>query len=459
MKGAEQSAPRDLLDKGKADVDKFFLGDRAISSGKVAHLLTSSSFGVNAILYAAWLGYAMGAWAILVQAAWSVSFLLFARYANKVYHFTSLHDFLGSTFGRTTQRVGAILSIIGLLYFAGWEIAIAQSGLAALPVSAGMLWPILIAIFIVIAILYTSFGGQKANSEVDKWLNIVKYFLLAFVVIAAIIGAINSVGLSAGLIFPPISSAFAVLGVLGFFTNLVFNLSWQFVDNTSWQSVSSNKKDPRRSLILAGGGTFVAYLLSTFLGAVLRVSTSLTSDNILAAATFGLSGALQVVIIVAVVLLILLSMMSLIDGISLSVSQSAAIDLNFLKRFAKKPKQRMLIARILTVAAGVIAAWGVNLLISAMGGGIFDFVYILIVAQLSMIGPILVGLMAKKPPKIRIMWLALVVAVVVGIFSSAFGVASGIQWLVDGAGTLTVAVSIILAVGLYFLSKRQNINR
>jgi len=427
MKGTDEIAPRNLLDKGKTDVDKFFLGDRAISSGKVAHLLTSSSFGVNAILYAAWLGYAMGAWAILVQAAWCVSFLLFARYAVKVHHFTSLHDFLGSTFGRTTQRIAAALSIIGLLYFAGWEIAIAQSGLSALPISAGLLWPALIALFIIIAIIYTSYGGQKVNSEVDRWLNIVKYFLLVFVVIAAIIGAVNAGSFNSGLIFPPISGAFAILGAFGVFTNLVFNLSWQFVDNTSWQSVSSNKKDPRRSLILAGGGTFVAYLLSTFLGAVLRVSTNLTSDNILAAATFGLSGVLQVVVIVAVVLLILLSMMSLIDGISLSVSQSAAVDLNLLKRFAEKPKQRMLIARILTVAAGVIAAWGVNLLISAMGGGIFDFVYILIVAQLSMIGPILVGLMAKNLPKIRIMWQALVVAVAVGIFASAFGVTRSVQ--------------------------------
>jgi hypothetical protein len=449
------SKPHNLIGKDKSEIDSFFLGGRAISTGRVAHLLTSSSFGINAILYATWLGYAMGIWAIIIQGAWCVSFLLFAKFASKIYRSTSLHDFLGSNFGRATQRVASVCSIIGLLYFAGWEIAIAQSGLEALPFTAGLLWPILLAVFIIVAIIYTSVGGQKTNGVVDTWLNIIKYSLLVLVVVATIVSVATSGNFNLELVFPPISTAIVAIGGFGIITNLVFNLSWQFVDNTSWQAVSSNQDQPKKSILLASAGVFVAYLLSTLLGAVLRAAPDLTSDNILGAVTFGLAGGWQIAMIIAVALLILLSMMSLIDGVSLSVSQTLSVDLNLIKRLSKNRKAQMNIARIFTIVAGAVSAWGVNFVVSAIGGGVFDFVYILIVAQLGLIGPVLVGLIAKRPPKLKLMWLPIVIAVLAGFTASVVGTTSENSFLVDGAGTITVIVSITLSIVFLLLQKYQ----
>ncbi|OGO87116.1 MAG: hypothetical protein A2Y24_05915 [Clostridiales bacterium GWE2_32_10] len=87
--------PRRLGDTEGGDLDKYFLGGREVATKRASNLLISTSFGANAILYAAWLGYTMGFWAILIQAAWCLSFLLLARFADQVYHHTSLHDFLG----------------------------------------------------------------------------------------------------------------------------------------------------------------------------------------------------------------------------------------------------------------------------------------------------------------------------------------------------------------------------
>ena len=72
--------PHNLLGNNKSDVDIFFLGGRKISFWKVAHLLTSSSFGINAIFYATWLGYLMGMWGMILQAVWCLSFLLFSHF-------------------------------------------------------------------------------------------------------------------------------------------------------------------------------------------------------------------------------------------------------------------------------------------------------------------------------------------------------------------------------------------
>jgi hypothetical protein len=198
---------------------------------------------------------------------------------------------------------------------------------------------------------------------------------------------------------------------------------------------------------------FSAYLASTLLGAILRAIPDLTSDNILGAVTFGLTGAWQIVVIVAVVALILLSMMSLVDGVSLSVAQSLSVDLNIIKRLSKNRKTQMMIARVLTILAGVIAAWGVNLIVGMLGGGIFDFVYILIVAQLGLLGPVLVGLIMKNPPKAHLMWLPIVLSVLVGFSSSVVGVATENSFLTDGAGTITAVTSVILSMILTLRSK------
>lgn len=438
--------PRTLSD---IELDKYFLGNRSIKTKQVTHLLISTSFGANAILYAAWLGYSMGMWAVLIQIAWCLSFVLLSKFADKVYKYTSLHDFLGEKFGKWAKIISALCSVIGLLYFMGWEISFAQSGLESLPFS-NVNWGLVIGIFIVIAIIYTSINGRKLVSMIDTGLNIVKFLLLIFIVVALGINLGTHGELSFDVVIPPFSVAIANLGILGLITNLVFNLSWQFVDNSSWQSISSNssedKTSAKKSLFGASGGVFLTVaLLGTILGAFLRAKTGLDSDNILSAVTIGMNGTLANMVNISIVALLLFSMISLIDGTTLSVVQSIISDIGLFRKNIDEKPFKLNIARIITVLMGFIAAWGVRVFITALGGSIFDFVYVFIVLQLSLLGSIIVGLMSKKAT-IKYMSLSIILALILGFGLSIIGTIMGKTELIDVAGTVAAILSIIIAI-------------
>jgi Na+/proline symporter len=86
----------------------FLLAGRQLSTSDIVNLLLSSSFGLNAIFYATWLGYSIGAWALLIQCAWSISFFLLIPVARHFNTATSLHDFLGQQFGNLTKLLAAL---------------------------------------------------------------------------------------------------------------------------------------------------------------------------------------------------------------------------------------------------------------------------------------------------------------------------------------------------------------
>src|SRR5262245_40619955 len=98
-----------LLDQ---DMQEFLLAGRVLPSSSVVSLLLSSSFGLNALIYAAWLGYTIGAWAIIIQAAWALSFVLLIPFARSFYGISSLHDLLGSRYGAATKVFAAICSLV-----------------------------------------------------------------------------------------------------------------------------------------------------------------------------------------------------------------------------------------------------------------------------------------------------------------------------------------------------------
>ena len=61
-------------------LDKHFLAERKIKPLGVSQLLSSASFGANAVLYAVWLGYLMGVWAITIHTR---QLFLNVQYAEK----------------------------------------------------------------------------------------------------------------------------------------------------------------------------------------------------------------------------------------------------------------------------------------------------------------------------------------------------------------------------------------
>lgn len=442
---SNENLPRTLSD---TQLDGYFLGNRSIKTRQVTNLLISTSFGANAILYAAWLGYAMGIWAIVIQIAWCLSFILLSKFSNQIYKYTSLHDFLGVKFGNVVRIISAICSALGLLYFMGWEIAIAQSGLESLAFN-NVNWNLIVGTFILIAIVYTFINGRKLVSVIDTILNALKFIILIIIVIALGINLGSSGDLSFNLIIPSFSESVAVLGILGFVTNLVFNLSWQFVDNSSWQTISSNssedKHGTKKSLFGASGGVFLTVaFLGTFLGAFLRVRTGLDSDNILGAVSLGMSSNLANITNFSVAALLLLSMISLVDNSTLSVAQSIISDIGLFKKNLENNKYKLNIVRVITIVLGLIAAWGVRVFIDFLGGSIFDFVYVFIILQLSLLGPILVGFISKKSNS-KYIWVSIVLPLIIGFSLSIIGTITGMTELVDVAGTASAISSIIFA--------------
>jgi Na+/proline symporter len=450
----------DLLSKGKGSLDSYFLADRGLMPPKVSNLLISSSFGANSILYSMWLGYVMGFWAMLIHLAWCMSFVLLSFFAPKISKYTSLHDFLLCRFGKVSCKIASVFSIVGVVYFAGWEIAIAKSGLDSFLISAGINSslgaPIIFGIIIILALLYSSIGGQKANGYADTVFNYFKYLLLFVVAFILLKSAMSSIS-DANIQLPSFSRAIGEIGVFGFITNIVLNISWQFVDNTSWQSISScetsNPKSTKYAMIKAGAGVFVSYLLGTTLGVLLRPIPNLNSDNIIGGLTQlnGMSSG----VMLCIVIILLVSMISLINGVGLSVSQTLLVDLRIPISKLRKKSNVLQVARITTIVAGIFAAWGVQFILGLLGTNVFSFVYIFIIAQLSLLGVVLVGLLTKRKSLYGI-WISIILGAIAGICATIVGNIFNIAWLSEAAGTFTTFVATVSSL-IYMSSKSVTI--
>lgn len=438
-------------------VAKYFGIDRALSEGKVVELLVSTSFGANSILYAVWLGYLMGMWAMLIHFAWCMSFCLLSYFSKYIYKYTSIQDFISCHFGSATKKISAICSIVGLLYFTGWEISIAKSGLesftASLSFGKSWIWSLLLISMICIALIYSVIGGQRANGYINLVMNRIKMILLLVIVIGVFITLKNS-QFSANTLMPSFSNAVKSLGFTGLITNILLNLSWQFVDNSSWQIISFGKAtetdNTKRSLMKSGSKIFFIYAAETFLGASLRGIGGLDSDNVMSGILNIVGNNGNLLFVFCVIILLMFSMMSLIDGMSLSVAQTVMVDLNFGKSLKKSnQKFNLQTSRVITLFLGILAAWGIQFILTGVGKSIFDFVYVFTVVQLSLIGPILIGLIFQ-PKYVPKMWISIVLSVAIGFSLNILSSICNITWISDVAGTVTIASSLIISILLYW---------
>jgi len=448
-------------------VSSYLLAGSGLTRVSVVSLLMSSSFGLNAIFYAAWLGYAIGLWALGIQLAWSIGFLLLSRYATKVKSHRSLHHLLGDDFGKVTRLVAGVCSLVGMMYMIGWETEIARrtigtlltAGPAQTPpeaaASAGLL-----AIGVVVAcLLYTVLGGLKGNALADKVLNATK--VVCLLVIVAVLGRAASAtpGFSwSGALFSSRDSFFTYMGWFGLATNLVFNLSWQFVDASSWQSViagsSSKPTDARDNLVASAVAIFVMPgLIGTLFGIVLHGTENITADNIVARASM-IGAATVPVLSVVCAVMIIASVMSLLDGMFLASAFTLIVDIRHpsqslmeLEDTPLKAEVLLTKARLAIAVIATVAAIGVHKLMSLLGVSVFDFVYILIITQISLLGPILVALKRKRNGPVA-MWLPILVAIVAGFSSAWVGTHGGDQRWADAAGSVSALSSVALAFAL-----------
>ena len=92
-----------------------------------------------------------------------------------------------------------------------------------------------------------------------------------------------------------------------------------------------------------------------------------------------------------------------------------------------------------------------------LGGSIFDFVYVFIVLQLSLLGSILVGLISKRE-NTKYMGLSIVLSLILGFIFSIVGTITGRTKFVDAAGTVAAISSIVFAFIINKIGRDSNAN-
>jgi hypothetical protein len=82
--------------------------------------------------------------------------------------------------------------------------------------------------------------------------------------------------------------------------------------------------------------------------------------------------------------------------------------------------------------------------------GLFERVYLVIIAQLALFGPVIVGLLGRVPRSKAIGPIAIVLPLLMGYGLAYFGAGDGDNDLVNGASMITLFLSIAIA---YFGSR------
>lgn len=440
----------------------LLLARDTLQSRSVVSLLLSSSFGINALLYAAWLGFSIGIWALVIQIAWSVSFLLLSRYSASVRSLNSLHELLGERFGKSTKVLAAICTLAGFTYLIGWELAIGKASTFSLLSLTHALSPerlqtatsVLMILVVFGTLVYTFWAGMRGQAIVDQGLNGIKLIVVTLITVLLIrrLTYFDHTQFFAAL-FPSWSTVKQNLGLLGLVTNIIFNLAWQFVDNSSWQSIIAgadpNNERSTYNLRLSGLVIFVTIgFIGTLFGISLANVSTVTPDNILTQA-IGLLPQYQNIMILAMLLLIATCMMSLFDGLFLSSTFTLGLDLIPSSRSnsqtAGMSPKTLPVVRLLLILIAIAATWGINFIFTITGANLFDFVYVVILTQLSLFGPVIVAL-TRKRRLCSPMWLAIAISLVAGFGSVAIGTIYHRQVLIDGAGAFVLITSTIIAL-------------
>jgi flagellar biosynthesis protein FlhB len=448
--------------------DGFLLADKNLGKSSVLSLFLSSSFGMAALFYAVWLGYTVGFWGFMMQAAWSLGFLLLVPHVKKIKSADSLHDFLGRQFGDGAKLLSAICYLLSILFLMAWEVRIAQKPMAALlPISntgsiVQTLRPDIFAIASIISVVlfYTLVGGLKGNATVDKFLNltkIVSIVLLSFL-LAANFSSFARISFSHAL-FPPVSAIKENLGVWGLITNLLLNLFSQFTDGSSWQNIiaSSRHQNSQRNLKVSSILIFLSIgFFGSFIGILLAGVPGITTDNIITAPLKILPGYTPVIGFITLVL-IATCIMSLLNSTLLVTTRIVSINFlhlnnnNNLKTNSFSAKQKMHFIKILLVVIAITSIGGINYIINLTGLNIFDLIYIFMVCPFSYFGPVVAGFANRSSSR---MSMTILISVTIGLGCVIIGTATATKFLVDGAATFALLASLVSA---FLFSTKQNV--
>jgi Na+/pantothenate symporter len=155
---------------------------------------------------------------------------------------------------------------------------------------------------------------------------------------------------------------------------------------------------------------------------------------------------------------LLASIMSMIDGLLLAAAYALVCDLihrrESLEQIDSNEGRANRLLAFIRLFIGVIAlvgSIGVFALVDGLKISLFDIVYVLIICQLSLTGPVLAGLWHRLPVGDRMVW-AIVTGLLVGFGAFWSSRVTAQEWLLTGAGFFAMFASIAVA----FLITRSN---
>lgn len=445
--------------KPKGVLQDYLLAGGSLTTIPVLNLLLSTSFGINTMLYQGYLGATVGYWGLVVQAAWSGGFFFLRPYAKVIRQYKGVHHFLGSRFGAGTRRTAAFCSLVGITVFLGWETSIGRDALAGILARTGgeaksvpaAGW--LTLALVIGCLLYTLLGGLRANAWANVLQNILKFLTFGWVTVLIGVLFVRGGGSFWAAFAPPLPQMVTNLGWWGVVTSIAFGLAWQFVDTTTWQSVAaaseSSDADLERDISLSG---YLVFITPGILGTLFGIFLSNTSDgaaNAVVAAARLIADQPPVVHFLYAAA-IMAAVLSLIDGLFLASAYALVVDLMHpneaiedLDSDEDRATRILAVTRALLVLIAALSIWGVPLMISLLNRDLFFFSFVVVIAQLALFGPIVIGLKEAASQRRTAMWLPILVALLAGFGFAMYGAVKQIKFLTDGAGTFTLIISFV----------------
>ena len=394
----------------------FFYGGKDLNVNHIVNLILSTSFSMNGMIYQTWLGYSIGWSSILIQVIWCISYVLLAKKAAKVQMMTNqygtLHGSISSQFGVNAGKIAAIATVIGFTMQVGWELIVGTALFSSVSPHNKELKYLLIFALAGIGGIYTIAGGLKGNLKANIFQN--WFGGLAMMTIIFFLIFIKP-DVTRGIQWGSLSDLFFNIGIVGFITNAVFSLSWQFVDMTNWQNLAAGKEGSSPKKALWWSAVWVLFfpgVVGTVLGMLIRNVPNLSPDNIFEYIVNSISA--YPVLLIFLSAGFIAAMLSTIDGLMLASGQVVTWDLTHHNKILKllflkkaevnadtlaEEKKVINITRYWIFGLGIFGSFLFSWITISTGTNIFDLVYIVVGAQMVLLPSVLSILFGKNEKK------------------------------------------------------------
>lgn len=383
-----------------------------------------------------------------------------------------MHGVIGSRFGGIAARVAALASILGFSVLIGWESVVGATLLRQVLKTDNVFLTFAPILLVAIAAAYTAVGGLRVNARLNAGQNILKSVLLVIAAAVLILNAPTGISsLTGPQAMKSLGEAVTVLGGIGLIANLAFSFFWQPVDMLVWQNVAaadSREGGQRRALIWAA---ILVFFFPGFIGSLIGISLTsyshlgeITDASILTKFVEALSeytwfGLFLFVAYIA-------AMLSTIDGYALAAAQSTTWDLLQREKVTKllalgagrtaesDDSEVVAYSRIAILFLGLFGSFLVMWMVFERGISIFDIVYFVVVAQMSLVGPVWLCLTGDRVASLKKGPWPIILALIAGVGAVLVGgVWKQSQNVYTFAPLITIFVSLLTAV---LVSRKPN---